>query len=150
MRTESGDFSGVEVATSFDSARPTAGILFGKSGHPLPVPSGHHEFPARPKSSIQGRQAGKGLLPGHQRPRWLPVCLLHAVLCDTCEVGSTLRDAREWQIEASLPDGTAVRITIVPTRPDATRVKIRVGMVGSQVESQGIQARISRILQAGQ
>jgi Protein of unknown function (DUF3568) len=68
----------------------------------------------------------------------------------SCDVGSTLRDARQGQIEASLPDGTAVRITVELTRPDATTVKTRVGMVGSQFESQGMQARISSILQAGQ
>ena len=65
-------------------------------------------------------------------------------------VGSALMGPRQGQIEASLPDGTAVSITVEPTRPDATTVKIRVGLVGSQFESQGIQVRISSILQTGQ
>jgi hypothetical protein len=64
-------------------------------------------------------------------------------------VNSARRDGASGQIEGRLPDSSTVQITVEENTPDATTVKIRLGLFGSQSESVGIQQRISGILQAG-
>ena len=64
-------------------------------------------------------------------------------------VDSAQRDVASGQIEGRLADSTTVQITVEANTPDATTVKIRLGLLGNQSESMGIQQRISGILQAG-
>jgi hypothetical protein len=64
-------------------------------------------------------------------------------------VDSAQQDGASGQIEGRLADSTTVQITVEANTPDATTVKIRLGLLGSQSESMGIQQRISGILQAG-
>jgi len=62
-------------------------------------------------------------------------------------VESSVGQAATGQIEARLPNKGTVKITVERTREDATTVKIRVEPFGDQAESEGIQARISAVLQ---
>lgn len=64
-------------------------------------------------------------------------------------VESSVGQVETGQIEARLPSKGKVKITVERTREDATTVKIRVEPFGDQAESEGIQARIAAVLQAG-
>ncbi len=58
-------------------------------------------------------------------------------------VRSTKKDATEGDIEATKADGTKVKINLVPTGPDTTSVRIRVGMFGDEEASKTINRQIA-------
>jgi Protein of unknown function (DUF3568) len=64
-------------------------------------------------------------------------------------VESSFWDGATGKIVGRLPDTGTVHITVTQLREDATKVSLRIEPFGDQMRSEGIQARIAGVLQAG-